>query len=45
MVVVEGARGRVGDTVRAEVTSVLQTNAGRMIFARILPAEAGGESA
>lgn len=38
MVVVEGAHGRVGDTVRAEVTSVLQTNAGRMIFARLVNA-------
>ncbi len=32
MVVVENARGRVGDTVSARVTSVLQTSAGRMIF-------------
>jgi uncharacterized protein YacL len=33
MVVVENARARLGDTVRATVTSVLQTSAGRMIFA------------
>jgi uncharacterized protein YacL len=33
MVVVENARTRLGDTVRATVTSVLQTSAGRMIFA------------
>lgn len=33
MVVVENARGRLGDTVSARVTSVLQTSAGRMIFA------------
>ena len=38
MVVVEGAHGRVGDTVRAEVSSVLQTNAGRMIFAKLVDA-------
>ncbi len=35
MVVIENGRRRVGDTVSAEVTTVLQTNAGRMIFARI----------
>ncbi len=33
MVVVENARDRLGGTVRATVTSVLQTSAGRMIFA------------
>jgi uncharacterized protein YacL len=33
MVVVENARGRLGGTVRATVTSVLQTTSGRMIFA------------
>jgi len=33
MVVVENARALLGDTVRATVTSVLQTSAGRMIFA------------
>ncbi len=35
MVVVEGGRTLVGKTVQVEVTSVLQTNAGRMIFARV----------
>ncbi|MBQ6173302.1 MAG: TRAM domain-containing protein [Clostridia bacterium] len=35
MVVVEGAHARVGETVSAEVSSVLQTSAGRMIFAKI----------
>ena len=35
MVVVENGRRRVGETLDAEVTTVLQTNAGRMIFARI----------
>ena len=33
MVVVENARGHLGGTVRATVTSVLQTTSGRMIFA------------
>lgn len=33
MVVVENARAHLGDTVRATVTSVLQTSSGRMIFA------------
>ena len=35
MVVVEDGRDRIGATVDAVVTSVLQTSAGRMIFARI----------
>ena len=35
MVVVDGGRERVGQTVRVQVSSVLQTNAGRMIFARM----------
>lgn len=35
LVVIENGRRRVGETVAAEVTSVLQTSAGRMIFARI----------
>lgn len=34
MIVVEGAREQVGETVRATVTSVLQTSAGRMVFGR-----------
>ena len=34
MVVVENGRGRVGETLEAEVTTVLQTSAGRMIFSR-----------
>ena len=34
MVVVENGRRRVGDTLTVEVTTVLQTSAGRMIFAR-----------
>jgi uncharacterized protein YacL len=34
MVVVEGGRRHIGDTIEVVVTSVLQTAAGRMIFAR-----------
>lgn len=39
MVVVENGRRRVGDTLDVEVTTVLQTSAGRMIFTRIKTAE------
>lgn len=35
MVVVEGGRERLGETVDLTVTSVLQTSAGRMIFGRV----------
>ena len=35
MVVVENGRRRVGETAEAEVTTVLQTSAGRMIFAKL----------
>jgi uncharacterized protein YacL len=35
MVVVQGGRGQVGADADVEVTSVLQTSAGRMIFARL----------
>ncbi|MCI6967092.1 PIN/TRAM domain-containing protein [bacterium] len=35
MIVVDGGRRRVGDAVEVVVTSVLQTSAGRMIFAKI----------
>jgi len=41
MVVVEGGRRRVGDTVGVEVTSVLQSPSGKMIFTRI--GDAAGE--
>jgi uncharacterized protein YacL len=41
MVVVEGAASWVGQTVAAEVTSVLQTTAGKMIFSNLLPGEEG----
>ena len=39
MVVVENGRKSVGETLDAEVTTVLQTSAGRMIFSRVPPAE------
>ncbi len=35
MIVVEGARKLVGETVPAVVTSVLQTSAGKMVFAKV----------
>lgn len=35
MIVVEDGKGKVGKTFKVTVTSVLQTSAGRMIFARI----------
>ena len=34
MIVVEGGREHINQTVRIAVTSVLQTSAGRMIFGR-----------
>lgn len=36
MVVVEGARGRQGDEVTAEVTSILNNPQGRMVFATVV---------
>ena len=39
MVVVQGGREAIGTTTDVEVTSVLQTSAGRMIFARLADAE------
>lgn len=35
MIVVEGGRGKIGEELSVAVTSVLQTAAGRMIFAKI----------
>lgn len=35
MVIVEGGRRHIGETVTLQVTSSLQTSAGRMIFARV----------
>ncbi len=34
MIVVEGARDKIGQSVTISVTSVLQTSAGRMVFGR-----------
>jgi uncharacterized protein YacL len=48
MVVAEGGRDHIGDTIRIAVTSVLQTSAGRMIFGRMdstTAAETGGRRA
>ena len=44
MVVVEQARDRLGQTVNVVVTNTLQTNAGRMVFARVRQ-EGGDKSA
>lgn len=44
MVVVQGGRSRVGSDSDVEVTSVLQTSAGRMIFARLAGAASGPAS-
>jgi uncharacterized protein YacL len=41
MVVVEGGAGFIGQTVTAEVTSVLQTAAGKMIFSDVLATDNG----
>ena len=35
MIVIDGARSRIGETLTVTVTSVLQTSAGRMVFARL----------
>ena len=35
MIVIENGRRLVGETVSVTVTSVLQTSAGRMIFAKV----------
>ena len=42
MVVVEGAKRFLGQPLEVVVTSVLQTSAGRMIFARPAPTEESG---
>jgi uncharacterized protein YacL len=41
MVVVDGGRRRLNQTVKVTITSVLQTQAGRMIFAKLSDAEEG----
>jgi uncharacterized protein YacL len=43
MVVVENARNRIGDEVSIEVTSSLQTNAGKMLFGKLRRHRGGGE--
>ena len=35
MVVIEGARNRIGEELEVRVTSTLQTNAGKMIFTKL----------
>jgi uncharacterized protein YacL len=42
MVVVQSARDHIGSNVDSEVTSVLQTSGGRMIFAKLVDATEGG---
>ncbi|HET6497624.1 MAG TPA: TRAM domain-containing protein, partial [Coriobacteriia bacterium] len=44
MVVVAGAKERVGTDADVEVTSVLQTSAGRMVFSRLLTEEGGADA-
>ncbi len=39
MVVVDGGRRHIGDSIGVMVTSVLQTSAGRMIFAKLKAAD------
>ena len=41
MVVIEGGRRHLGETLSVTVTTALQTSAGRMIFARVRPAGQG----
>ena len=41
MIVVEGGRRHVGETVHVVVTTVIQTSAGRMIFSRLKEAREG----
>ncbi|MDR3708528.1 MAG: TRAM domain-containing protein [Capsulimonadaceae bacterium] len=42
MIVIEGGRRRIGETLEVLVSSVLQTVAGKMIFASIKPNDDGG---
>jgi len=44
MIVVDNGRRQIGKTIDVVVTSVLQTPAGRMIFARLMKEEANRES-
>jgi uncharacterized protein YacL len=43
MVVVEGARGRQGERLAVVITGALQNPTGRIVFARLEGANAGGE--
>ncbi|MBS3956654.1 MAG: hypothetical protein KGZ40_03880 [Clostridiales bacterium] len=43
MVVVADGSGHIGTTIETEVTSVLQTSAGRMAFARFVAISGGGD--
>lgn len=43
MVVVEGGRNRIDQTVNIAVTSTLQTSAGRMVFGRVRSDHGGGD--
>jgi hypothetical protein len=43
MVVVENARKQIGNEIFCEVTSLVQTASGRMLFARYLPAARASE--
>ena len=45
MIVVDGGRRYVGESVAAIVTTVLQTSAGRMIFTRLKSTDENGHSA
>jgi uncharacterized protein YacL len=42
MVVVDNSKNMIGQTTKVVVTSVLQTSAGRMIFARLEDSSKGG---
>lgn len=44
MVVIEGGREHIGEVVHADVTSVLQTSAGRMVFAKFIASTSNGKS-
>jgi uncharacterized protein YacL len=43
MIVVAGGRGHMGETVMVRVSSLMQTVAGKMIFAQLLSSDGGNE--
>jgi uncharacterized protein YacL len=45
MIVVEGGKGLVGQEVDAEVTSVLQSSSGKMVFTKVPATAKAGEPA